>query len=98
MVVCRIRMYPGAAPHETGNDDLFDLKINLASDPNIEIKPVTDLSDRIHLAQKARCDLKEARLRLEKNTLETIITRNGLLPRLDLFIALHSRQLARGPQ
>ena len=32
--------------------------------------------------------MNEARLRLQQNRLETIVTRNGILPRLDLFIAL----------
>jgi outer membrane protein TolC len=35
-----------------------------------------------------RPDLNEAILRLEQNRLETIMTRNGLLPKLDLFVAL----------
>ncbi len=43
---------------------------------------------RIALAYQLRPDLNEARLRLEQNRLSVIRTRNGLLPRLDLFIAL----------
>jgi outer membrane protein TolC len=35
-----------------------------------------------------RPEINEARLRLDQNRLETIITRNGLLPRLDVFIAM----------
>jgi outer membrane protein len=46
-----------------------------------------DLDERIELAQKMRPDLNEARLRLDQDRLETIRTRNGLLPRLDLFLA-----------
>ena len=58
------------------------------SEPFIDPQPLTDLSERIILAGQARPDLKEALLLLEKNSLETIVTRNGLLPRLDFFIAL----------
>jgi outer membrane protein len=47
-----------------------------------------DLDARIALAGELRPDLNEARLRVDQNRLETIRTRNGLLPRLDLFIAL----------
>lgn len=32
--------------------------------------------------------MKEARLRLQQNRLETLVTRNGILPRIDLFIDL----------
>jgi outer membrane protein TolC len=58
------------------------------SKPFIEPKPLNDLTDRIALARQSRPDLKEAGLLLERNRLETIVTRNGLLPRLDFFIAL----------
>ncbi|MBG0779997.1 MAG: hypothetical protein H0S81_08735 [Desulfotignum balticum] len=35
-----------------------------------------------------RPDLAEARLRMHQNQLETIATKNGLLPRLDFFMDL----------
>ena len=70
----------------------FDLGLNLTSKPDIDFLPlpdlITDLADRIILAEKHRCDLNEARLRLKNNNLETIVTQNGLLPRLDFFMAL----------
>ncbi len=66
----------------------LDLRINATSKPLIEPKPITDLADRLQLAERSRPDLNEARLRLSRNRLETIVTRNGLLPRLDLFISL----------
>jgi outer membrane protein len=66
----------------------LDLRINATSKPLIEPKPITDLADRLQLAERSRPDLNEARLRLSRNRLETIVTRNGLLPQLDLFISL----------
>lgn len=72
----------------SGDGTSFDLRLNLTSKPDIEILPVTDLAHRIRLAEKVRCDLNEAKLRLKNNSLETIITQNGLLPRLDFFMAL----------
>lgn len=66
----------------------FDLRIETTSEPAIDPEPVTDLADRIALGERFRPDLNEARLRLERNRLETIVTRNGLLPRLELFVAL----------
>jgi outer membrane protein TolC len=65
----------------TGPHGQLDLRINAT-------KPITDLADRLQLAERSRPDLNEARLRLSRNRLETIVTRNGLLPRLDLFISL----------
>ncbi len=71
-----------------GRHGQFDLRIHATSEPAIDPEPITDLADRLQLAERLRPDLNEARLRLEQNRLETIVTRNGLLPRLDLFIAL----------
>lgn len=67
---------------------IFDRRIVALSEPKLEPEPITDLEERLKLAERSRSDLSEARLRLQQNRLETIVTRNGLLPRLDLFIAL----------
>jgi outer membrane protein TolC len=50
--------------------------------------PVQDLGERLQLAEKMRPDLNEARTQLEQQRLETVVTRNGLLPRLDFFVGL----------
>ena len=71
-----------------GKNGQFEVQVNATSSPDIKTLPITDLHNRIRLAQKVRPDLMEARLRLEKNQLETLVTKNGILPRLDLFIAL----------
>ncbi|MDF1613865.1 TolC family protein [Desulfurivibrio dismutans] len=44
--------------------------------------------EHVALSRQMRPDLGEARLRLEQGELEVVQTRNGLLPRLDLFITL----------
>jgi outer membrane protein TolC len=69
-------------------DGRLDLMIKAVSRPELIPDSIADLSDRIRLAEKMRPDLNEARLRLQQNRMETIVTRNGLLPRLDFFIAL----------
>ena len=66
----------------------LDLQVGATSEPTIEPEPITDLNDRLQLAERSRPDLNEARLRLAQNRLQTIATRNGILPRLDLFVAL----------
>ncbi|MEM8836351.1 MAG: TolC family protein, partial [Planctomycetota bacterium] len=75
---------------------VMDAPIDAASD--LEIVPVSlpaiaqapefdDESSRVRLALLARPDLNESRTRLEQDRLETVRTRNGLLPRLDAFVA-----------
>jgi outer membrane protein TolC len=54
----------------------------------MDAAPLNDIDDRLALAVRERPELNEARLRLEQQRLETIVTRNGLLPRLDFFIFL----------
>lgn len=66
----------------------LDRILTATSNPRIEPEPITDITQRVELAQKMRPDLNQARMLLERNRLETIVTKNGLLPRLDLFIVL----------
>ena len=66
----------------------FENRIVVTSSPEIDLQPITDTADRIVLANQLRSDLNEARIRLKQNRLETVITKNGLLPRLELFITL----------
>ena len=47
-----------------------------------------DAGERISVALRSRPELKEAQLRVERDELETVLTRNGRLPRLELFINL----------
>ncbi|PLX99111.1 MAG: TolC family protein [Desulfuromonas sp.] len=69
-----------------GGEKHFDLDVITTSEFRLSTEPLDDLEERLFLAVKLRPDLQEARLRLQQERLETVITRNGLLPRLDLFI------------
>jgi len=62
--------------------------VTTSTSPRIEAAPINDTADRLALADLHRPDLNEARLRLRQRRLETIVTRNGVLPRLDLFVAV----------
>ena len=66
----------------------LDRAVTLTSDPQMALAPIEDLEERLRLALRARPDLSEARLRLEQARLETVVTRNGVLPRLDFFVTL----------
>lgn len=58
------------------------------TEPLIPSVPLDPLEDHIALALRLRPDLNQARLLLQRGELEVVKTGNGLLPRLDLFIAL----------
>ncbi|MFN2367280.1 MAG: TolC family protein, partial [Desulfurivibrionaceae bacterium] len=63
-------------------------RIEATSQPRTEPVPLTDQAERLALADRLRPDLNEARLRRDHFNLELVRTRNGLLPKLDLFIDL----------
>lgn len=78
---------PDVETSESENDDaVFLLDVVAETDPATTMDALPDLADRIQLALKRRPDLNEARLRLDQARLETILTRDGLLPRLDFFV------------
>ena len=58
------------------------------SGPEVEAGAIPEAGEHIALAERRRAELNEARLLLARNELETVATRNGLLPRLDLFITM----------
>jgi len=47
-----------------------------------------DVEAHVQVALRMRPDLNQARLQVERGDLQIVKTRNGLLPRLDLFVAL----------
>ncbi len=51
-------------------------------------EPIEDIESRVYLAEEYRADLQQANLLLRQSRLETIVTRNGLLPRMDLFLTI----------
>jgi outer membrane protein TolC len=71
-----------------GPDDSFEQRIDALSDPRTETVPLTNLAERLQLSEQLRPDLNQARMQLQQRTLETVVTRNGLLPRLDFVFIL----------
>jgi len=66
----------------------FQLLIDPTSQPRMDAAPINDLEERLGLALRLRPDLNEARLLQKRGSLEVVRTRNGLLPKLELFINL----------
>jgi outer membrane protein TolC len=56
--------------------------------PFIPPDTLADISIHAQLGSKYRADLQQARLDLEKGILDLQQTRNGLLPKLDIFVTL----------
>lgn len=67
---------------------LWDRKIDLLTDPRQPAIEMEDVKAHTTLALTKRADLNQARLLAEKESLEVVKTKNGLLPRMDLFITL----------
>ena len=82
---CRLKLLRQINIDDSGQ---WERQIHATSNPWIEPEPLGDTENRVAVAEKLRPDLGEARLRMEQGRLETIATRNGMLPRLDLFIDL----------
>jgi Outer membrane protein len=58
------------------------------SRPSVDLAFDADLTTRTRLALQSRPELRQAELLIESDRLETVVTRNGRLPKLQLFINL----------
>jgi outer membrane protein TolC len=66
----------------------FERDLVLLDQPTAPNEPVDNLADHIEAAQRMRPDLNQARLLVERDELQIVKTKNGLLPQLNLFVAL----------
>lgn len=69
-------------------DSDWDRPLEPLDQPSMPEMPRDEVTAYLQLAQRLRPDLNEARLRVQRGELDVIRTRNGLLPRLDLFVTL----------
>jgi outer membrane protein TolC len=67
---------------------LWDREIALASLPASPPIALDEVEPHVTLAMRMRPDLNQARLLWQRGELEVVKTRNGLLPKLDLFVTL----------
>jgi outer membrane protein TolC len=63
-------------------------EITPLSEPRIVEADQDPLQSHVDLALKMRPDLNQARLLVERGDLEIVKTKNGLLPKMDLFVSL----------
>jgi outer membrane protein len=80
LVLLRLVNPPGAK--------LWDREVVLASLPTSPSITLDEVEPHVALALQMRPDLNQARLLWQRGELEIVKTRNGLLPKLDLFVTL----------
>lgn len=66
----------------------LDGDVALSSLPQLQHITLDKVEEHVALGQRLRADVNQARLLLQKNELEIVKTRNGLLPKLDFFVTL----------
>jgi outer membrane protein TolC len=68
--------------------DLWKQELLLLNQPAVPQIELDDVASHAEVALRMRPDLNQARLGILRNELEIVKTKNGLLPKLDLFINL----------
>jgi len=68
--------------------NLWDRAVILTSYPVSPPIQLDDVEPHVALALQMRPDLNQAKLQMQRDELEIIKTKNGMLPRMDLFITL----------
>jgi len=63
-------------------------EVTPVSEPAVSPAELDPLQEHVELALRMRPDMNQARLLVRRGDLELVKTRNGLLPRMDLFISL----------
>jgi outer membrane protein len=68
--------------------DLWDRDIELLYLPTVPDVTLEDVKTHVDIGLKMRSDLNQARLQIQRGDLEIVKTKNGILPRMDVFIDL----------
>jgi outer membrane protein len=77
-----LRLLSPAGPEGLDRDVILEFQPVI---PTVDLGAITD---HINLALRQRPDLNQARLQVQRGDLEIVKTKNGLLPKLDLFVTL----------
>jgi len=85
LAVARLRLLQLLSPPGAR---MWDRDVQLSDKPSEPPVSLDEVSDHVALALEMRPDLNQSRLAIERDQLEVVKTRNGLLPKLDLFITL----------
>ncbi|TFH17092.1 MAG: TolC family protein [Lentisphaerales bacterium] len=77
-----------------GGDSAWSRELVLTDPPELAKVDLAPVEVCVETAMTERTDLNEARLRLAQGELEVVRTKNGLLPRLDLFMLIGGSRYA----
>ena len=72
----------------SSGDNFWNRTITIKTAPVSPDVRIEEIEPHVQLALMMRPELNQAKLQLQRDELELIKTRNGLLPRLDLFVTL----------
>jgi len=67
---------------------LWDRDINIVHPPTLPEIKLDEIETHVALAIRMRPEMNQAKLDVQKENLEIVRTKNGLLPKMDLFITL----------
>ncbi|MCX5661391.1 MAG: TolC family protein [Planctomycetota bacterium] len=70
------------------SDDAWDRPLTILNQPFVPQGTLDPADAHVKVALRMRADLNQARLQIQRGNIELVRTRNGLLPKLDLFISL----------
>ena len=68
--------------------DYWQRDVVIETPPVVPDVTLEDIASHVQVALRLRPDLNQARLLVERGDLELVKTRNGLLPKMDLFLTL----------
>ncbi len=83
----RLRFIRLISPRGPGGETAWDAQLHLTQ-PAMPVGLLEDADAHVRVALVYRSDLNQSRLQVERGNLDVVRTRNGLLPRLDLFATL----------
>ncbi|MBN2491625.1 MAG: TolC family protein [Planctomycetes bacterium] len=75
-------------------EDVWTRELRLSDPPETDVVAIEEVAAHVRTAMEQRADLNQARLRVAQGDLETVRTRNGRLPKLDLFVSLGGSRYA----
>jgi outer membrane protein len=67
---------------------LWDLEVKLTEEPRLPEVVLDPVQLHVEIALRLRPEINQAKLGVQSNDLEIVKTKNGLLPKMDLFITL----------
>ena len=76
-------------------DDPYARELQMRAEPPMERVELDEVAAHVQVALRMRPELNQSRLAVRRDELEVVRTRNGLLPRLDLFLTLGKSGYAR---